>query len=136
MARKHSKDTVVKVDSTDLSVYTDNSEFKPTGDSHDVSTYGVDGHVYDRGLTDGTFTMSGVYDTTASTGPRAKLLPLVKTGAVTVIRQPEGTGSGLPQDSFSGLLLSYTETNAVADFIKWAAEFQISGDVNSTAQSA
>ncbi len=135
MARKHSKNTVVIVDGTDQTQYTNNSEFKPTGGTEQVTTYGRDGHVYDRTLTDGKFTMEGVYDSTASTGPRAKLLPLLKTGAVTIVRRPEGTGSGLPEDEFSALLENYTETNPVADYIKWAAEWQISGDVDSTAQS-
>jgi hypothetical protein len=134
MARSHSKHTEVTVDSDDLSAFTDTSEFKPTGGTEDVTTYGNDGHVYDRTLTDGKFTMGGVYDTTAATSPRAVLLPLVKTGAVTVVHKPEGTGTGKPQDSFSGLLESYTETAPVADFRKWQAEFQISGDVTTTSQ--
>jgi hypothetical protein len=137
MALSHAKDTYVSVDGDDLSEYTDTSEFKPSTDSHDVTTYGQDGHVYAGGLTDGTFTMGGLYDTTASTGPRAVLQPLKGTGAVvTVVRRPQGTGSGLPQDSFSGLLTSYTESSPVADYVKFSAEFQISGSVDSTAQSA
>jgi hypothetical protein len=136
MARVHGKKTVVTVDGDDLSVYTDNSEFKLNPDDHDVTTYGKDGHVHDRGLTGGTFTMGGIYDSTAATGPRAVLEPLASSGVVTVIRQPEGAGAGLPQDSFSGLLTSYTETSPVNDYVRWAAEFKISDTVDSTAQSA
>jgi hypothetical protein len=133
----HGKETFVSVDGNDLSAYTATSEFSPSTDSHDMTTYGNDGHVYEGGLTDGTFTMAGKYDSTASTGPRAVLLPLKGTGAkVVVIRQPEGTGSALPQDEFDGLLTKYVETNPVADYVMWAAEFQISGDVDSAAQSA
>jgi hypothetical protein len=137
MAKKHGKDTVVKVDGDDLSVYTNTSEFKPTTDTEDTTTYGADGHVYDAGLTDGEFSMGGFYDSTAATGPRAVLQPLKGAAAkVPVIRQPEGTGSGLPQDSFTGVMTSYVETNPVEGYIKWTASFKISGDVNSTAQSA
>lgn len=135
MAFVHGKDTVVTVDSNDLSAFANTSEFNPTTDSHDVSTYGTDGHVFEGGLTNGTFTVSGIYDNTASTGPRAVLQPLKGTAAkVTVTRQPEGAGSGLPQDTFDGLLTSYTETNPVADMVSWSAEFQVSGSVDSTAQ--
>lgn len=137
MALVHSKNTVVDVDSNDLSQYTNTSEFNPTTDEHDVTTYGQDGHVYAGGLTNGTFTMGGFYDSTASTGPRAVLQPIqAAASTVTVIRQPEGTGSSLPQDSFSGLCTSYTESNPVADYIQWSATFRVSGDVDSTAQSA
>lgn len=130
----HGKNTSVTVDSNDLSAFTNTSEFNPTADSHDTSTYGVDGHVFRAGLTNGTFTMGGIYDNTASTGPRAVLQPLIGQDPVTVVRQPEGAGSGLPQDSFSAQLTSYTETNPVADMVSWSADFQVSGSVDSTPQ--
>lgn len=135
MAFQHGKDTAVDVDGNDLSAYVNTSEFSRSVDSHDVTTYGKDGHTFAPGLTNGTFTMSGIYDTSTSDGPRAVLEPLLGSAAVTVLRQPEGAGSGLPQDSFSGLLTSYVETNPVADMVTWSADFQISGDVDTTAQT-
>lgn len=135
MALVHSKNTVVTVDADDLSAYTNTSQFNPTTDEHDVTTYGQDGHVFAGGLTNGQFTMGGFYDSTASTGPRAVLQPIQAAGtAVTVVRRPQGTGAGLPQDSFSGLLTSYTESAPVADYQAWQATFRVSGDVNSAAQ--
>lgn len=136
MAFKHGKDTVFKVDSTDISAYTSESEINRGTDTHDTTAYGADAHGFSAGLNTGTATASGTYDTTASTGPRAKLLSVYAGNtAVTVIRQPEGTGSGKPQDSFSAILTSYVETAPVADMIKWKADFQISGDITTTAQS-
>lgn len=133
----HGKNTVVKVNGQDLSAFTNTSEFNPTRDTHDVTCYGADGHEFDEGLTNGTFTMGGIYDSTETTGPRAVLKPLTKPGAgkVPVIRQPEGEGSGLPQDSFTGVVTSYKETNPVADMIAWTADFQISGSVDDTPQA-
>jgi len=32
-------------------------------------------------------------------------------------------------------MTGYTETNAVADMVKWAATFEIDGDVDTTAQA-
>lgn len=135
MAFVHSKNTVVKVATKDLSGYTDTSELPRTADAHDVTTYGNDSHRKAGGLLDGSFTMSGTYDSTAVTGPRAVLEPLLGT-VVAIIRQPEGTGSSLPQDSFNALMTGYTETNAVADMVKWSATYEIDGDVDTTAQSA
>jgi hypothetical protein len=134
MSFVHGKNTVVTVDSNDLSQYTNTSDFNPTADSHDVTTYGKNGHVFAPGLTNGTFTMGGTYDNTANTGPRAVLRPLIGADPVTVVRQPEGAGTGLPQDSFSGLLTSYTESSPVADMVAWQATFQVSGDVDTTPQ--
>ncbi|HEY9416821.1 MAG TPA: hypothetical protein VIQ30_18855 [Pseudonocardia sp.] len=133
MAKVHGKNTVVKVDAVDLSGYVDSSELPRTADSHDTTTYGNDAHRYDGGLLDGTFTMSGTYDNTAATGPKAVLEPLLGT-VVPIIRQPDGTGTGKAQNSFDGLMTKYTETNPVADMVKWSCEFQIDGDVDNTAQ--
>lgn len=134
MAFIHGKDTVIKLDSDDLSAFVNTSELGRTADSHDVTTYGQETHVYQGGLKDGTASMAGIYDGTAA-GPRGVILPLVGT-TVTLIRQPEGAGSGLAQDSVTVLVLSYTETNPVADMVAWSCELQLSGPITSTAQSA
>lgn len=129
----HGKDTYISVNSVDLSAFTNTSEFTRTGDSHDVTTYGKNDHVYQGGLGDGKFTMGGTYDNGA-TGPRDTLEPLVGT-VTTVVRRVEGTGSGKPQDSFSALLTSYVESSPVADMVAWSAEFQLSDAVTSTNQA-
>lgn len=134
MAKVHGKNTVIKVDDNDLSTYTDSSELPRSADSHDVTGYGEDSHRKAGGLLDGTFTMSGTYDNTATTGPQAVLEPLLGT-VVPIIRQPNGTGSGKAQQSFDGLMTKYTETNPVADMVKWSCEFEIDGDVDTTAQT-
>ena len=128
----HSKTTVITVGGSDLSAFTNESSFGRKADKHDVTTYGKNDHVYAPGLGDGDFSMGGVYDNSV-TGPRDVLEPLVGT-MVTVIRKPEGTGSGLPQDSFSSLLEEYVETSPVADYVKWTAKFQPSDAVTSTNQ--
>jgi hypothetical protein len=133
MAFVHGKNTVVKVATKDLSTYTDSSELERSGDSHDVTTYGNVAHRKAGGLLDGSFKMSGTYDNTAVTGPRAVLEPLLST-VVAVIRQPDGTGTGKAQDTFNALLTKFVETSPVADMVKWSAEFEIDGDVDSTPQ--
>jgi hypothetical protein len=44
----------------------------------------------------------------------------------------EGTGTGKPQDAFTGILKKYTETNPVDDMVTWSAEFEISGAITTT----
>ena len=135
MARIHGKNTVLTVDSNDISTYTNDSTFTGNTDVHDTTGYGADSKEYIAGLTDGTFTCSGTYDDAAG-GPRGVLKPLQVAGtAITVVRQPEGAGTGNAQDSFSAIITSYEESAAVDDVIQWTCDFQISGDVTATAQA-
>lgn len=129
----HGKNTFISLNGSDLSAFTNTSEIGRTADSHDVTAYGKNSHVYLGGLLDGKATMGGVYDNTAVTGPRAVVRPLVGQ-TVTLIRRPEGTGSGKPQDSVSVVVTGYTETNPVADYVAWQCEMQCSDDFTSTAQ--
>jgi len=135
MAFIHGKKTFVSLAAKNLSAYTTTSQMEKNSDSHDVTTYGKDAHVFSGGLLGGTGTMSGIYDSTAVTGPRAVIEPLVGT-VVEWIRQPEGAGSGLPQDKVQALVLKYTETNPVADMVTWSCDLQLSDVINSTAQAA
>lgn len=135
MALQHTKDTFISVDGDDLSTFVTTSQLEKTADSHDVTTYGKDSHVFAPGLKNGTATMSGLYDTTANTGPRGVLEPLIGAAAVTLIRRPEGTGSGKPQDSVDVLITKYVETAPVADYATWSCDMQLSDDVTTTAQS-
>jgi hypothetical protein len=135
MAFVHGKDTFISLDGDNLSAFCNTSSLTRSADSHDVTTYGQDNHVYKGGLGDGTCSIGGIYDNTGATGPRAVLEPLVGT-VVVLIRQPEGTGASLPQDEVNVLVVNYVETSPVADMVTWTAELQLSGDVDSTAQSA
>lgn len=135
MAKLHGKRTVVKVDGSDISQYTDSSEIPRTKDSHDTTTYGNNSHRKSGGLLDGTFTCSGTYDTTAVTGPSAVLRPALESeDPVEIIHQPEGAGTGKPQDKFNAVCTKFTTTHPVADMVKWTAEFEIDGDVDDTPQ--
>lgn len=133
MAFVHGKSTVVTLDSQDLSAFTNTSEITREADSHDVTAYGAEAHDFQGGLKNGTASMGGLYDNTATTGPRAVIEPLVGSKVV-FTRQPEGVGPGLPQDSATVLVLNYVETNPVADMVTWTCELQLSSVVDTTAQ--
>lgn len=133
MAFVHGKDTVVTLNSSDLSAFTNQVEFTQSADSHDVTTYGKDAHVFVGGLKNGTCTLSGVYDNTTS-GPQDIIPPLIGT-VVDLVFKPEGTGTGLPQLSAQVLVQDYTVTNPVADMVTWSCTLQLSDDVTSTNQT-
>jgi len=133
MADSHGKLTVIILAGNDLSQYCDSSDFKRGADEHDRTTYGKNAHVVRGGLLNGSATIGGIYDTTAGTGPRAVIRPLIGTN-VAYVRRVEGTGVGKPQDSVNVLVKSYVETSPVADLVRWSAELTLSDDVNSTPQ--
>jgi hypothetical protein len=131
MAFAHGKDTKLTVATKDISPYTKTSSYEMNADFHDTSGYGVTNKTKQGGLKDGKFTCSGTYDNTASTGPRNALHGLVGT-SVAVVRNPEGTTTGKPNDAFTAVLVKYVETNPVDDMVTWSADFEISGPVVTT----
>jgi hypothetical protein len=133
MPKVHGKGTFVSLGGSDLSQYGSNMEFERTSDAHDVTTYGNDAHRKFGGLLDGTSTISGFYDSTAGTGPRAVIEPKLGT-VVALVHRPEGTGAGRPQDTVQALVTSYTESSPVADMVTWECEVEFDGDVISVTQ--
>lgn len=133
MAFVHGKNTVFTLNAVDLSAFTNTSEFEREADEHDVTCYGKNDHCFSGGLGKGAWKASGIYDNGTS-GPRDTIEPLIGT-VVTLIRKPEGTGSGLPQDSVSVLVKKYVETSPVADMVAWSVEGTLSDAVTSTNQA-
>lgn len=135
MAAVHGKNTEITVNAVVLTTFCDSSEFSQEVDVHDTTAYGQDNKTYMPGLIDGTFTFGGKYDDGAS-GPKATIEAIIDGGvAVAFIRKPEGTGTGLPNEAFSGVVQSYVETNPVGDKISWSCDVQISGAVTRTTQA-
>lgn len=135
MAGNHSRLTVVKIDSVDISAFTNTAEMADESDMNDTTCFGAVRKSYAQGLGDGTFTLSGVHDNGA-TGPRKKLKALKAAGvAVIFLYQPNGTGTGKQQSSVNVLVKSYTDTSAVADVVRWKAVLQMTGALDETDQS-
>jgi len=132
----HGKDTFVSINGVNLSTYSTKSSFKRSHDSPDVTTFSSGGaHNYQGGLSDGTFTLEGIYDSTATLGPRDALEPLIDGSTlVALVRRPEGTGAGRPQDPVNVLITDYEEESPVADMVTWTLECQLSGVVTSIDQ--
>lgn len=133
MAFVHGKGAYFKVNSTDLSAFTNNVAPKRSADSHDTTTFGKSSKTYAGGLLDGTITASGIYDDGA-TGPAATLEPLLGT-TVTYAYRPEGTGTGKPEKTGSAVLTAYEETAPVADMVSWTCTLQLSDTVTIADQS-
>lgn len=132
MAAVHGKQTKITVATKDISPFCKTSSYERGADVHDTTGYGSDDKRKQGGLRESKFTCSGTYDNTVSVGPRNALHSLVGT-TVAVVRNPEGTGTGKPNDAFSAVLTKYVETNPVDDMVSWSAEFEIDGAVTTTA---
>lgn len=136
MAFKHGKDAAFLLGTDDLSTFSDTIEWKRTRDTGETTTFGKDDKTYLAGLRDASFTVSGKYDSTASTGPRAVINAAIGSDTITVAKiREEGTGSGLPEIEVSCFCTGYSESVPVGDVITWSADFQCSGVVDITAQS-
>jgi hypothetical protein len=132
MSFVHGKGTAVSIDGDDLSAYSTSVSFGRMADSHDVTTFGKNSKVYQSGLKDGSASMEGIYDNTASTGPGAVLRALVGGAAVDFVYKPEGAGSGKPVSTVDVIVTAYDETAPVADMTTWSATLQLSDDIADT----
>lgn len=137
MATQHGKVTYISVAATDISTFTQNSEFTRSVDTHEDTAYGGDGHkTYHPGLIGQTFTLEGKYDTVASGGPSDTINAAIDgDAAVTVIRRIQGTGSGKPELSFSAIFTSFVETSPVGGIVTWSAECQVTGAGTTSTQA-
>jgi hypothetical protein len=131
MGAAHGRLTKVTLATKDISPYTKTSTLEESADVHDTSGYGITDRTKIGGVGDGKFTMGGTYDNTVSVGPR-NVLHNQKGVSFAVVRNPEGTGTGKPNDAFTAILVKYTETNPFDDIVTWAAEFEISGSIVTT----
>jgi len=127
MAFKHSKNTVLILGGNDISEFCNTSSLERSATSHDVTTYGKNSKVKQGGLLDGSASAGGWYDDTAA-GPHDVIQPMVGT-VVTLVRRPEGTGSGLPQQTVDVLVQNYVETDPIDDIIQWTVALELSDDV-------
>lgn len=125
-------DAVLTVNAVALTDFVDTVTFTKSADSLDITTFGNNGHRKRGGLTAGSVSIGGVYDTTTG-GPHDVLQSLVGT-VVAFSWRPEGTGSGLAQYAGNVLVQNYVESAPVADVVRWTAALEIDGDVVLTNQ--
>ena len=134
MAFIAAKGAFFSVNGTNISAFMNSLESNRKVDSIDTTTFGQTGHTYQGGLTDGSFSIGGLYDSGVA-GPKAVIEPLMVGGSLAAaIYRPEGTGSGKPQQTCNVLVSTYVESSALNDMIKWTSECQISGTVTNTTQ--
>lgn len=135
MAFVHGKGGVFKIDNaggtlTTLTSYVGEWSINQTTETAQTTTMGSEVHTYVSGRSDGTISVSGLYDSTASTGPDVTLAGLVGLEATSTFELgPEGGSTGKIKYSGECFLTGYEITTAAGDVVKFTADFQISGAV-------
>ena len=97
---------------------------------NEVTALGDSGAKFIPGLQDTTFTLTGLFDDTATSGPDAVLGPLrTHTAAVDFEYGPEGSGSGDVKYSGTCWVVSYELRSRVGRLVEWSARLQVEDTV-------
>lgn len=134
MAFAHGKHTHLSVDDSggtlrDLSAFCDTVSGLPGGrDLSEVTAFGDEGVKNIPGLKNVTFSVSGHWDPTATTGPDAVLSSLLDAEQTASFEYgPGGTASGAIKYAGECWCSSYTTDSSVSDKVSFSAEFQVDG---------
>lgn len=109
-----------------------------SNDTHDTTCFGATGHTFAVGLTNGTISITGFWDKTASTGSAIVIPGLLGLKGMTVGFEwgPEGNANGNVKVSGECVLQNFDVSEPVADMVTFSATFQISGGVTTGTFSA
>lgn len=131
-ASSHGSKAALSVATKAIGPWTTQSELKRAADKSETTAYGSVGHEYadDEGLKAHSFSCSGWYDKTATTGTEAVLGGQAGRNLV-VVYGPEGSTTGKPRHTFTGHLDDVTITTPATDIVKWSASFTVSGAITS-----
>lgn len=137
MAVYHGKDTAFSLEDSAASTLRilddqlNSVEFSRQNDTHDTTVFTREGHTFVAGLTNGTITISGFWDKTASTGSATVLDSLMGLDNTTMLFEygPEGRTSLQVKYSGECILASLDYSSPVADLVTFTATLQITGDV-------
>lgn len=138
MAFVHGKGGVFKIDNAagtlqTLTAYVDQWSISNSVDMAETTTMGSEVKTYLSGQSDATISVSGLYDSTASTGPDVVLQGLIGLETTSTFELgPEGSTSGKIKYTGESFLTGYEITAAGGDVVKFTADFQVTGAVTKT----
>jgi hypothetical protein len=139
MAFTHGKNGVFKIDNaagtlSTLTAYVDSVDFSNSVDVAESTTMGAEAKTYLSGQSDGTLSISGKYDSTASTGPDVVLNGLVGLETSSTFEVgPEGSTAGKIRYTGECFLTGYSIGIPVGDVVTFTADFQITGAITKNA---
>jgi predicted secreted protein len=133
----HGKSSKFSIDNsagslTDISTYCDEVSLSRDIETAEVTAFGNSAKAYITGLTDGSISISGKFDGTASTGIDAILSGILGQAAtVSWEYQPNNAAVGVSNPKFTGegIVTSYEVSGSVGDAVTWSAEIQATGTI-------
>lgn len=131
MATVNSNAGKLLINSVDLSCYVDSIDgLPPDMATDDVTTLCGTGRQHAATLTDGTFTIGGPYDNTATVGPDAVLAPLQAAGTVVPwVYGPAGSATGSRKFSGNCIVTQYRPVSRAGSVVRYTAVGQVTGNV-------
>ena len=125
----HGKNVNVFVNEYDFSTYFNDVSASSMVETAEVSAFGSSAKEYIVGLTDGTVSLSGMFDGTATGTDVVFSAVLGSTTKQNVIVAPSGHSNGASAIMLEADDTSYEVSGAVADVVQTSAEFQSSDGV-------
>lgn len=138
MPFSHGKNFAFKLDNAGgtlqvLTAYLDSVELNNTVDVGETTTAGAEAKTYVSGQSDGTLSISGKYDRTATTGPHAILTGLIGLETTSSFEYgPDGSTNGYVKKTGEVFLTSYVVSSPVGDVVTFTADFQVTGAITET----
>lgn len=135
MAFVHGKGAAFKIDNAagtlqTLTAYLTDAGMSNTVDTAESTTMGAEAKTYLSGQSDATISISGLYDSTASTGPDVILNGLVGLETTSSFEYgPEGGTTGKTKYSGECFMTGYSISAPVGDVVAFTADFQVTGAV-------
>lgn len=122
---RHGKNVNVFIDEFDFSTYFNDFSASTSVDTAETSAFGTSAKTYVVGHRDGTISLSGMFEGTASTGTDEFFdNALGNATKALVIVAPEGHSNGTGAIMLEADDTSYEVSSAIADIVQASAEFQ------------
>jgi hypothetical protein len=115
----------------DISAYINSADFNRDVDTPESTTFGNNDRTYIPGLAGATLSISGFWDSTATTGPDDVLQQNVgKATTSTFNYGPQGSVTGDIVYTGECILTSYVVSAPVDGIVSFTADFQVTGAVS------
>lgn len=123
---RHGKTTAVLLNGTNMSPFLNEATTTTEIETAETTTFGEQDKTYITGLSDGTISTSGLFDSTAGASNDV-LTGLIAQADNTFTVMPLGVAAGNPAVIANGQMTSYEVSSPVGDVIAISAEVQADG---------
>jgi len=121
---RHGKNTKIYVDEYDFSAYFNDASSSTSVDTAETSAFGTDAKTYIAGHTDGTISLGGMFEGTASTGTDQHFASSLAGAEQLVILATEGHAVGRRAVMMKSENTSYETSSPIGDVVQASVEFQ------------